>query len=280
MHHLLSDGAFVGGGWRSSDADEALAMRRGDELVHLAQEGEVLPAALLGGRRPEPGLPLDAAVEVVEDGGRVLVGRTRGARTLQVLRVVRRQLRMELRRPNDHRWGDVGEAVGIFEDDGDEAVALLVRSAVLEDRDHDVGAVDRIGEARLGEHVLEERLVGGGIPKEPIRRVEHARDPDQLRQTLVAREVLLGDQDPVAADLQVVDEVMPRILGLVVLMELHHEVVEAFVLLLEDEDFVHVSLASRCGKFRKKYQKKLILSILGVFLVFTTDFCSCNMFRI
>lgn len=254
---------------RASDVDEALAMSRGDELVHLAQEREVLLAALLGGRRPEPGLPLDAAVEVVEDGGRVLVGRTRGARTLQVLRVVRRELRMELRRPNDHRRGDVGEAIGILEDDGDEAVAQLVRTAVFEDRGHDVGTVRRLGEARLVQHVLEECPVGDILLEEPVRRVEHARDPDQLRQTLVAREVLLGDQDPVATDLQIVDQVVAGVLGVVTLVELHHAAVEALMPLLEDGNRVHGNLVSLGGKLVEMLTKKpVFVNPVSVFSIY------------
>ncbi len=233
-------------------------MSCGDELEGLAQEGEVLLPDLFGRIGAEPGFPLGASEDVIHDRVWVLVGRPRRPGARQMLRVVRWEAWMELRRANYHQRVDVREAISILQDDGDEAVALLVRSAVLEDGGHDVGAVRRVGETCFGEHVLKECPVSDVLPKEPVRRVEHACNPDKLRKALVARKLRLGNSNRVPADHQVVDQVVTRSFGVVAFMELHHVVVERHMPFFETVNRVHGNLVSLGGKLVETVTKNRV----------------------
>ncbi len=159
-------------------------------------------------------MPLEASEQVVVDGPGRLVGRTRVPGGAGVAEFDDGECWLELAGSGDDVRHDVGQTVGVLEDDERRTVFVFVASAVAYDcveDDRDVvsfDAADRI----LGDHrgVVPKDSDGSPehfsghllviVSEEAIDRVQVSRQPGHLGETVV----VAGDEQAVACDEHVV----------------------------------------------------------------------------
>ncbi len=162
-----------------------------------------------------PVAPLETSSKVFDHRRRIAVGRERVLRT-EMLHLVRCDVGRELPTPNRQSGADVGDAIGVFQDDCDCSVmpSFIVLLAMVFDgfEDH----FDRIGRKVLSEgealrQESSESFIVASIDQS-IERVSDGSEEDELVEEVShARKVRHGDVDAVERHVDIVLHAVPAL---------------------------------------------------------------------